>query len=126
MTRGQLTREKGVDGRGFAQPRFTWRNNSITQSHLQTNKERTNKHNGGVPTTFCDDLMPLSRFDASVCGAGTGNLRRCSQTWLGRLAMPMPSREGAGLAIVMSGREVGATETLTSKNRSPAKSFGIN
>ena len=38
--------------------------------------------------------------------------------------MPMPSREGAGLAIVMLlGREVGATGTLTSKNRSPAKSF---
>jgi len=24
--RGQLSREKGVDERGFAQPRFTWRN----------------------------------------------------------------------------------------------------
>jgi hypothetical protein len=34
-------------------------------------RERTNNHNGEVPTTFCDNLMPLSRFDASVCGAGT-------------------------------------------------------
>jgi hypothetical protein len=31
--------------------------------------------------------------------------------------MPMPSREGAGLAIVVLDEEVGATGTLTSKNQ---------
>jgi len=46
-----------------------------------------------------------------------------SQTWLGRLAMAMPLREGAGLAIVVLGKEVGATRTLTSKNRAPEKSL---
>jgi hypothetical protein len=35
----------------------------------------------------------------------------------------MPSREGAGLAIVVLGKEVGATGTLTSKNQVPVKSF---
>ena len=38
------------------------------------NRERTNNHNGEVPTTFCDDLMPLSQFDALVCGAGTAKM----------------------------------------------------
>ena len=86
--------------------------NSTKPSHLPINRKRTNNHNGEVPTTFCDesDLMPVSQSDASVCMLA---LRRCSQTWLGRLAMPIPSREGAGLAIVVLGREVGATGTLT-------------
>ena len=79
-----------------------------------------NNHNGEVLTAFGDNLMPLSQFDVSVCSAGTAEI--LSQTWLGRLAMPIPSREGVGLAIVVLGKEV---VMLTSKTQAPEILFGV-
>jgi len=79
------------------------------------NGERTDNHNSEVSTTFGDNLMPLSQFDTSVCSAGTVEI--LSQTWLGRLPIPMPSRR------CRVGRVGQATGTLMSKTQAPAKSF---
>ena len=43
----------------------------IQQHNFQINGERTNNHDSEVSTTFGDNLMPLSQFNASVCSAGT-------------------------------------------------------
>jgi hypothetical protein len=67
---------------------------------MSPNRElRTNNHNGKMGATFRDNFVPLQVLHASEIFCGS--LALMTLTWLGRLAMPMPSKEGAGMADIV-------------------------
>ena len=80
----------------------------------ETRKPRTNDHNGEVPTTFSDNLMPL--FDASVyAAAGSGEKILTNLVREVGNANAVERRCRVGHWWCVGQRRLGATGTLTSK-----------
>jgi hypothetical protein len=55
----------------------------------------TDDHDSEMSTAFRDDFVPLK---PAINSLGIGNVLGV-RTWLGRLAMPIPSEEGTAMVV---------------------------